>query len=60
MPVVVTANIPAIRRPCKRERTPIVETFVAGPVSRKASAAPGDTPAPISTATSGVAPLAQT
>lgn len=39
---------------------PKVVTLVAGPANRKAIAAPGETPARIKAAASGVLPLAQT
>ena len=55
-----TLKVSAATRPWRRARTPNVVRLVAGPVSRNASAAPGETPEMSSTATNGVAPLAQT
>ena len=56
----VPANHSAVLRPWRLLRTPKVVTLVAGPVSKKANPAPGETPPARRTATSGVAPEAQT
>jgi len=53
-------NVSETLRPCKSLKTPNVVTLLAGPASKNASAAPGETPAKINAAASGVAPEAQT
>ena len=56
--VIASATIPTPKTtetflPCKSESTPSVVTLLAGPANKKASAAPGETPAKINAAANG-------
>ena len=57
---MIIAKNKAIFFPWSSESRPKVVIFVAGPVKRKASAAPGEMPFARKIATKGVAPEAQT
>ncbi|MFT4927120.1 MAG: DNA-binding FrmR family transcriptional regulator [Phenylobacterium sp.] len=56
----LTANSKAVERLCNLLITPNVDILVAGPESKKANPAPGETPPIKNTATNGVALEAQT